>query len=114
MNYVPARLTALSYVLLAGSARTRAWHCWRTQAPAWSSPNAGPVMASGAGALGVSLGGAAIYDGQLEQRPPLGTGPAATAADIARAWRLVRHTTLLWLGVAGAAALVALVWGRHA
>jgi adenosylcobinamide-phosphate synthase len=99
-NYIPARLTALSYVLLAGSARARAWHCWRTQAPAWSSPNAGPVMASGAGALGVSLGGAAVYDGQLEQRPPLGTGPAATLADIERAWRLVLHTTLLWLGVA--------------
>ena len=43
LNYVPARLTALSYVLLAGSARARAWQCWRTQAGAWSSPNAGPV-----------------------------------------------------------------------
>jgi adenosylcobinamide-phosphate synthase len=105
LNYVPARLTALSYVVLAGSARARAWRCWRTQAPGWSSPNAGPVMASGAGALGVSLGGAAIYDGQLEQRPPLGTGPAATAADIERAWRLVLRTTLLWLGVVCAAAI---------
>lgn len=114
LNYVPARLTALSYVLLAGAARARAWQCWRTQAPAWSSPNAGPVMASGAGALGVSLGGAAVYDGQLEQRPPLGTGPAATAADIVRAWRLVLQTTLLWLGLACAAALFVLVWRQHA
>ena len=114
LNYVPARLTALSYVLLAGAARARAWECWRTQAPAWSSPNAGPVMASGAGALGVSLGGAAVYDGQLEQRPPLGTGPAAGAEDIVRAWRLVLHTTLLWLGLACAVALLVLVWGRHA
>lgn len=114
LNYVPARLTALSYVLLAGAARSRAWRCWRTQAPAWSSPNAGPVMASGAGALGVSLGGAAVYDGQLEQRPPLGTGPAATAADIVRAWRLVLHTTLLWLGLACVAALLVLVWRQHA
>lgn len=114
LNYVPARLTALSYVLLAGAARSRAWQCWRTQAPAWSSPNAGPVMASGAGALGVSLGGAAVYDGQLELRPPLGTGPAATAADIVRAWRLVLHTTLLWLGLACAAALFVLVGRPHA
>src|SRR5450830_1582829 len=82
LNYVPARLTALSYVLLAGAGRARAWQCWRTQAPAWSSPNAGPVMASGAGALGVSLGGAAVYDGEVEQRPPLGLGPAARAVDI--------------------------------
>lgn len=114
LNYVPARLTALSYVLLAGAARTRAWHCWRTQAPAWSSPNAGPVMASGAGALGVSLGGAATYEGRLEQRPPLGIGPDATAADIVRAWRLVLHTTLLWLGLACAAGLSVLAWGQHA
>lgn len=113
LNYVPARLTALSYVVLAGAAGARAWRCWHTQAPAWSSPNAGPVMASGAGALGVSLGGAAVYDGQLEQRPLLGTGPAATATDIVRAWRLVLWTTALWLGLACAAALV-LAWRQHA
>jgi adenosylcobinamide-phosphate synthase len=107
LNYVPARLTALSYVLLAGRGRRRAWQCWRTQAPAWSSPNAGPVMASGAGALGVSLGGGAVYDGVLEARPPLGNGPAAAAADILRAWRLVWRTTLLWLAVAGALAVLA-------
>jgi adenosylcobinamide-phosphate synthase len=103
LNYVPARLTALSYVLLAERGRLRAWRCWRTQAPAWSSPNAGPVMASGAGALGVQLGGAAVYDGVTEQRPPLGTGPDARADDVLRAWRLVWRTTLLWVVVAGAA-----------
>ncbi|MCS0617004.1 adenosylcobinamide-phosphate synthase CbiB [Massilia kyonggiensis] len=103
LNYVPARLTALSYVLLAERGRLRAWRCWRAQAPAWSSPNAGPVMASGAGALGVQLGGAAVYDGVTEQRPPLGAGPDASADDILRAWRLVWRTTLLWVAVAGVA-----------
>lgn len=99
LNYLPARLTALSYALLApGSASTRrALSCWRQQAPAWSSPNAGPVMASGAGALGLALGGAAIYDGAVEQRPALGTGAPASGADITRAWRLVRATACLWL-----------------
>jgi adenosylcobinamide-phosphate synthase len=106
LNYVPARLTALSYVLLAERGRLRAWRCWRAQAPAWSSPNAGPVMASGAGALGVQLGGAAVYDGVTEQRPPLGTGPDARADDVLRAWRLVWRTTLLWVVVAGAALFV--------
>jgi len=96
MNYLPARLTALSYVLLAGPGRARAWQCWRTQAPAWSSPNAGPVMASGAGALGISLGGAAVYDGAVEQRPPLGSGPAAGAGDILRAWQLVWRAACMW------------------
>jgi adenosylcobinamide-phosphate synthase len=117
LNYVPARLTALSYTLLAPSAgQRRAWRCWRTQAPQWNSPNAGPVMASGAGALGVTLGGAAVYDGQVELRPVLGSGPAAGGEDIARAWRLVWRTTLLWLSVALVAALVGalLLGGAHA
>lgn len=109
VNYIPARLTALSYLLLAPGlhAKRRAWLCWRMQSPLWSSPNAGPVMASGAGALGIELGGAAIYDGELEQRPPLGHGTAAAGADIGRAWRLVARTTGLWLAVALLAALLA-------
>nr|WP_267869696.1 adenosylcobinamide-phosphate synthase CbiB [Massilia agrisoli] len=97
LNLPAARLTALSYVMLAGD-RRRALRCWRKQAPAWPSPNAGPVMASGAGALGVELGGSATYDGVLEQRPVLGDGRTPTADDIVRAWRLVLGTTLLWLG----------------
>ncbi len=110
LNWIPARLTALSYVLLAATVadKRRAWHCWRTQAPDWSSPNAGPVMASGAGALGLALGGAAVYDGELEQRPPLGLGRAAAAADIGRAWRLVAATAVLWIAVLGLAGLLRL------
>jgi len=113
-NYIPARLTALSYVLLAPGleGKRRAWQCWRAQAPAWSSPNAGPVMSSGAGALGVQLGGAAIYDGEVEHRPPLGAGLPATGADIRRAWDLVARTTVLWLAVACAGA--ALIRYAHA
>jgi adenosylcobinamide-phosphate synthase len=109
LNLVPARLTALSYVALAPGlqAKRRAWQCWRAQAPAWSSPNAGPVMASGAGALGIQLGGAAVYHGEVEQRPPLGTGRAACGNDIARAWQLVARTTVLWLVCSAAAASAA-------
>lgn len=99
LNFIPARLTALSYVLLA-SDRRNAWRCWRGQAPLWSSPNAGPVMASGAGALGIVLGGDAIYDGVVEHRPRLGQGLPARGPDIVRAWQLVRATTILWLACA--------------
>jgi len=97
LNYIPARLTALSYALL-GNTRL-AWQCWRAQAAAWSSPNAGPVMSAGAGALNITLGGAATYEGEVEQRPALGAGPRATGKDIARAWRLVASTTSLWLAL---------------
>ena len=102
LNYVPARLTALSYVVLADHPR-RAWRCWWAQAPTWPSPNAGPVMSSGAGALGLALGGAATYDGVPETRPALGYGVAPEGDDIRRAWRLVRSTTLLWLAIAALA-----------
>ncbi len=97
LNYIPARLTALTYALL-GDART-ALRCWRLQAPAWDSPNAGPVMASGAGALCVQLGGAAIYHGAIEQRPPLGAGSVPNADDIGRAVTLVRRGVWLWLAL---------------
>ncbi|BDU15583.1 adenosylcobinamide-phosphate synthase CbiB [Lysobacter auxotrophicus] len=98
LNIVPARLTALTYALL-GHART-ALHCWRTQAPQWDSPNAGPVMAAGAGALRVRLGGAAPYHGVWEARPLLGEGEAPDADSISAALRLVRRGVWLWLAVA--------------
>jgi adenosylcobinamide-phosphate synthase len=104
LNYLPARLTAASYALL-GETRA-ALSCWRRQAPGWESPNAGPVMAAGAGSLGLLLGGPATYHGQLEQRPALGEGRKAKAGDIARALSLVRRGILLWLAAflaAGAA-----------
>ncbi|HEU0219341.1 MAG TPA: adenosylcobinamide-phosphate synthase CbiB [Gallionella sp.] len=111
LNFIPARLTALSYALL-GHTRS-ALSCWRQQAAAWESPNAGPVMAAGAGALRVRLGGAAIYHGELEQRPPLGCGMAAGAADITRAVRLVRHTLYVWLIVIALGTLLVSGW-QHA
>ena len=109
LNWIPARLTALSYAAL-GNARL-AWFCWRTQAPHWSSPNAGPVMASGAGALCLALGGEASYHGAIEYRPTLGHGRAAKAADIARAWRLVARTAMLWLALATIAGAFAILKG---
>ncbi len=97
LNWLPARLTALSYALLGRTGQ--ALDCWKTQAPGWDSPNAGPVMAAGAGSLGVRLGGAAIYHGQEEIRPPLGLGPAPVAADLDRAITLIRQSLRLWLAV---------------
>ena len=96
-NYLPARLTALSYAIC--SHLPSALHCWKTQAAQWDSPNAGPVMASGAGGLRVLCGGVARYHGVDEARPVLGTGRVPGAADIPRALNLVRHTLWLWLAV---------------
>lgn len=104
LNFVPARLTALSYALCGATGRALA--CWRTQAPAWDSPNAGPVMAAGAGALRVSLGGAAIYHGSIEQRPPLGEGAEPSAADIERAVALVGAALRVWMTVVAIVAVL--------
>ena len=98
LNWLPARLTALSYIAV-GTQPVLAWRCWREQAPGWKSPNAGPVMAAGAGALGLALGGPARYHGEWQQRPALGEGLAPRAEDIGRAVALVRRALWLWLGV---------------
>ncbi len=95
LNYLPARLTALGYALTGHT--LQALRCWHTQAPAWDSPNAGPVMAAGAGALTITLGGPARYRGEWHARPLLGSGPAPGARDIPRALRLVSTSLALWL-----------------
>ena len=97
LNYLPARLTALSYALFGATRRALA--CWRRQAHQWESPNAGPVMSAGAGSLGLALGGTAIYHGRIEERPQLGEGRAARGEDIGRALALVRYSLGLWLAL---------------
>lgn len=127
LNWAPARLTALSYALAGGYALARgdalaggyaraggdvlaggyraALACWRAQGPGWKSPNAGPVMAAGAGSLGIQLGGPAIYHGATQVRPPLGMGRPARAEDIGRALRLIRQALAIWVGGALSMAL---------
>ncbi len=97
LNWLPARLTALAYILAADTAR--GWRCWRTQGHRSDSPNGGVVMAAGAGALGVQLGGPTSYHGVLTDKPLLGEGLPPRGQDIYRAIRLVQQALLLWLVV---------------
>lgn len=108
LNLVPARLTAATYALVGDS--FGAMRCWRRQARSWESRNAGAVMAAGAGALQVRLGGPACYHGRLRARPLLGVGKAPETDDITRAIALVRRgvlvwvlATVLWMGVSPSA-----------
>ena len=109
LNYIPARLTALSYAVVGyaiasqfkRSSFKNALFCWRTQSYHWDSPNAGPVMAAGAGALSIKLGGAATYHGEMIRRPILGINNEAKADDIMRAITLVDRSILLWVAVIG-------------
>ncbi len=95
LNYIPARLTAFSYALVGNF--SRAMRCWRSQAHSWKSPNAGPVMAAGAGSINVQLGGAAHYHGIEQLRPPLGEGDEPTTSHIDKALRLINRTLILWV-----------------
>ncbi|GEL17127.1 cobalamin biosynthesis protein [Pseudonocardia asaccharolytica] len=111
-NLVPARVAALLFVALApavgGSPRAALTACLR-DARAHPSPNAGPVEAAAAGALGVRLGGRTVYAHGVEQRPTLGSGRAPRIADLRRAARLSRL-----VGVAAAlSAAAALALGRR-
>ncbi|WP_373078338.1 adenosylcobinamide-phosphate synthase CbiB [Zhongshania sp.] len=97
-NFVPAQLTALGYSLLSCSRRT--WVCWFTQGWSWKSVNAGSVMASGAAALGLSLGGSASYHGAVSNRPALGWGRVPEIKDLDRSINMVNCQLAGWL-VAG-------------
>ena len=55
-------------------------------------------MASGAGALNITLGGDAVYDGVLKTRPQLGLGREPIYNDISLANNLINKTIYLWLG----------------
>lgn len=97
-----ARLTAALAVLAGGDAHGAA-RAWRDDAKKHPSPNAGPVEAAFAGALGVRLGGTLSYAGRVEHRPVLnGDGRAVQFGDIERAVRLSRRVG--WLTLATCAA----------
>ncbi|MDT3446247.1 cobalamin biosynthesis protein [Pseudofrankia sp. BMG5.37] len=86
-NLVPARLcavlTALTAPVVGGSPR-EAWRVWRRDGYSHPSPNAGQCEAAFAGALGITLGGTNVYEGELETRGRLGDGSPPRGADVAR------------------------------
>ncbi|MDN0195081.1 cobalamin biosynthesis protein [Streptomyces sp. S.PNR 29] len=109
-----ARLTA-ALAAVAGDSPRGAVRAWRADAAKHPSPNAGPVEASFAGALGVRLGGTLSYGGRVEHRPLLNRdGRAVRVGDIERAVRLSRRVGLLALGagVAGRRIVKGLSRGR--
>lgn len=111
LNLAPARLAALITVALApvvDGSRADAVTAWARDGRHHPSPNAGPVEAAFAGALGVQLGGTNTYGERVEHRPTLGDGPSAAPHDIGRA---VRLADLVGLGALGVS--VAIAWRRR-
>ncbi len=106
LNAAPALLTGLLYTAVAG--RPRKLCSALQQGLRWKSVNAGTVMASGAWALNLRLGGAAVYHGKPQQRPVLGNpaAPPADAGSIKRANHLLDKAVLAFILLVLAVALL--------
>lgn len=95
LNLVPARLCALSYALAGHT--TQALRSWRLFARQLSSPNGGPVMSAGAGALNVTLGGPAVYHGEIQNKVFFGGSEECRPDHIPAANRLVDRALVIFL-----------------
>jgi adenosylcobinamide-phosphate synthase len=94
-NLIPARLTALLFVLAAligGADARRALRVWWGDRHKTASPNAGHPMSAMSGALGVELGKVDHYCLGRGQR-------AATSRDVGRSVRLMHIATALGAGL---------------
>jgi adenosylcobinamide-phosphate synthase len=98
-NYIPARLSAVcigaASAFTTGRLRPALWTCL-ADARKHASPNAGFPESAMAGALGVQLGGDAIYGGEVEHRAVLGIAERElTVEDIAVARSILRVATAI-------------------
>ncbi len=109
LNWLPARLTVLSFALF-GNFR-KVLNMAFQQGLKCSSKNAGPVMAAGACALAIKLGGDACYQGRKISKPELGYGQTVKLDDINRSMQLVNKIVVLWLFVIIMSALLTGVAG---
>lgn len=114
-NYIPARLTAVLLIVMAGlmpgASPKNAASAARRDAPNHASPNAGWPEAAMAGALAFGLGGPRAYKGEVLDLPRMGDGRRELGAkDIEDAIAL--YDRLLWAlwGIVSALAIVWLAW----
>jgi adenosylcobinamide-phosphate synthase len=102
IDWLPARLTAASFAAVGNF--QDAVDCWRAQASAWSNEAEGIILASGAGALGVKLGGILREAGDEpfeRSRPELGTGDEADADYLSSAVGLIWRALVMWMLLIG-------------
>lgn len=103
LNLVPARLTGLFMVLAAAVLRldaAGALRVMRRDGRKPKSPNAGIPEAAVAGALGIRLGGPAVYFGQQVDKPTLGDDERpVTLAAYRQTVQLMYLASLFMLGL---------------
>lgn len=107
VNLVPARLTALLFIAVAGMRWKVALKVMVADAGHHRSPNAGWPEAAMAGALDVRLSGPRVYDGALSSEPWVNAGAAdPDPMDLGRGLNLYLAAML---ALAGLMALVAVI-----
>ena len=98
LDWIPVRLTALTFAVVGDF--EDAVYCWRVQARQWPSIHDGILLASGAGALGIRVGGIMTDStGEPEFRPELGIGEPADTDVLPSAIGLVWRALLVWVAV---------------
>lgn len=102
VNWLPIRLTGMGFAITGDF--EDAVFCWRTQAATWGEAEAGILIASGAGALGVRLGMPVQEGFGIEDRPEMGMGDEADVDFMQSTIGLIWRTLALFLMV------LALVW----
>jgi len=95
IEWLPMRLTASTFAIVGNF--EDAIYCWRTQASSWPDREAGIVLASGAGALGVRLGMPVSQFDMTVERPELGIGDEADVDFMQSAVGLVWRALVFWL-----------------
>lgn len=100
LDWAPLRLTAMAFAVVGNF--EDAVYCWRNQASRWRDPEAGIVLAAGAGAIGVKLGnpvrdGVSAAGPTLEERIEIGTGEAADPGFLSSTVGLVWRALVLWM-----------------
>lgn len=95
LEWLPVRITALTFAIVGNFEDTV--YCWRTQSARWPDKDAGILLASGAGAMGVRLGMPIPEGGMPLDRPEIGIGDDADPDFMQSAIGLVWRAIALWL-----------------
>lgn len=110
-NWLPARISGLLLIAsaaLSGLDGKNALRIWKRDRRKHKSPNAGQTESAVAGALGVQLGGNAVYFGKTVEKAALGDAARPVEpADLGRVVRLMNLASLLVLVLGSLARLAA-------
>jgi adenosylcobinamide-phosphate synthase len=95
LDWPAVRLTAAAFAVVGDF--EDAVYCWRTQARGWLDPNAGIVLAAGAGAMGVRLGMAVQEVDGMQPRPEIGVGDPAEGPFLDSTVGLLWRAVVVWI-----------------